>query len=80
VKLAINYTTLISASNLFSILSAPDCVIIDCRHDLAQPEAGRDAYQQAHIPGARFLQFTGNGNRRAFWLDSVSGFVARMVQ
>lgn len=49
------YTTLISAKTLYPLLSTPDCVIIDCRHDLAQPQAGRKAYQQAHIPGAYFL-------------------------
>ena len=49
------YTTLISAKTLYPLLSTPDYVIVDCRHDLAQPQAGRKAYQQAHIPGAYFL-------------------------
>jgi len=49
------YTTLISAQDLHPLLSAADCVVIDCRHDLAQPDAGRNAYLQAHIPGAHFL-------------------------
>lgn len=49
------HTTLISAQDLHALLSAPDCVIIDCRHDLAQPDAGRNAYQEGHIPGAYFL-------------------------
>ena len=49
------YTTLISVQGLHPLLSTPDCVIIDCRHDLAQPDAGRNGYLQAHIPGAYFL-------------------------
>ncbi|UXY14421.1 sulfurtransferase [Chitiniphilus purpureus] len=31
-----------------------DLVIVDCRHDLAQPQAGLDAYRAGHIPGAVF--------------------------
>jgi thiosulfate/3-mercaptopyruvate sulfurtransferase len=30
-------------------------VICDCRHDLADTEAGRLAYAESHIPGARFV-------------------------
>ncbi len=30
-------------------------LIIDCRHDLTDPDAGRRAYEQGHIPGAAFL-------------------------
>ena len=37
------------------MLSASDCVVLDCRHDLAQPDAGHSAYQQSHIQGAHFL-------------------------
>ncbi|WP_432720831.1 sulfurtransferase [Jeongeupia wiesaeckerbachi] len=29
-------------------------VVVDCRHDLADPEAGRRAYASSHIPGAVF--------------------------
>ncbi|MBM3114625.1 sulfurtransferase [Jeongeupia naejangsanensis] len=29
-------------------------VVVDCRHDLADPEAGRIAYASGHIPGAVF--------------------------
>lgn len=47
-------TTLISAADLASHLTAPDWVIIDCRHDLANPDAGRDAYATGHIQNAQF--------------------------
>lgn len=46
------YTTLISASELAGL---NDPFIVDCSHDLAQPDEGRQAYAQAHIPGAIFL-------------------------
>lgn len=32
--------------------TGPDTVIVDCRFDLADPGAGRRAYETAHIPGA----------------------------
>jgi thiosulfate/3-mercaptopyruvate sulfurtransferase len=45
-------TTLIPAT-----ANNPDThLLIDCRHDLANPTAGRDAYTEGHIPGARFAQ------------------------
>ncbi|WP_236943652.1 sulfurtransferase [Jeongeupia sp. USM3] len=31
-----------------------DCVVVDCRHDLAAPDAGCKAYDAGHIPGAVF--------------------------
>ncbi|MDE2119546.1 MAG: sulfurtransferase [Betaproteobacteria bacterium] len=30
----------------------PDVFLVDCSHDLAAPEAGRQAFEAAHIPGA----------------------------
>ncbi len=48
------YTTLISANELAQHALQPDWVIIDCRHNLALPDAGRLAYEAGHIPGAQF--------------------------
>lgn len=48
------YTTLISATALAQHALQPDWVVIDCRHDLAMPDAGRLAYEAGHIPGAQF--------------------------
>jgi thiosulfate/3-mercaptopyruvate sulfurtransferase len=48
------YTTLIDAATLAPHLSNPDWIVFDCRHDLANPEAGRTAYAAGHIPGALF--------------------------
>ncbi len=36
-------------------LSDPAMVIVDCRFDLARPQAGRLQYQEGHIPGAVYL-------------------------
>ncbi|NTV10672.1 MAG: sulfurtransferase [Zoogloea sp.] len=49
-----SYTTLIGAREL-AHQSGPDWRIFDCRHDLTNPEFGRAAYTEAHIPGALFL-------------------------
>jgi thiosulfate/3-mercaptopyruvate sulfurtransferase len=48
------FSALISVPQLAPRLGAPDWVVIDCRFDLARPEAGEAAYRQGHIPGARY--------------------------
>jgi thiosulfate/3-mercaptopyruvate sulfurtransferase len=48
------YTTLISAAELAQHALDPGWVVIDCRHDLALPDAGRLAFEAGHIPGAQF--------------------------
>ncbi|HKA39131.1 MAG TPA: sulfurtransferase [Burkholderiales bacterium] len=49
------FTTLVSASDLAAHLDHAGWVVCDCRHDLADVQAGRRAYAQSHIPGARFV-------------------------
>jgi thiosulfate/3-mercaptopyruvate sulfurtransferase len=49
-----NHTALIQAAELAAHLNDPNWVVFDCRHDLADMEAGRRAYLDSHIPGARF--------------------------
>ena len=46
---------LIVAEALLERLGAPDWVAVDCRFDLADPDAGRAMYEQEHLPGAVFL-------------------------
>jgi thiosulfate/3-mercaptopyruvate sulfurtransferase len=46
------FKTLIDADSLEELLGNPRLAIIDCRFDLLNPDAGRYAYTQAHIPGA----------------------------
>lgn len=49
------YATLVSVQDLAAHLNDEGWVVCDCRHDLAAYEAGRSAYVESHIPGARFL-------------------------
>jgi thiosulfate/3-mercaptopyruvate sulfurtransferase len=52
------FTTLIGTSDLAQRVghaADPSWVVVDVRHDLAQPDGwGDDAYRQGHVPGARF--------------------------
>jgi thiosulfate/3-mercaptopyruvate sulfurtransferase len=48
------FSTLIDAATLRGLAGKPDTVVIDCRFDLNDPEAGRRAYLAGHIPGARY--------------------------
>lgn len=45
------YTTLISAAELRQL---PGAFIVDCSHDLADPDAGARDYAAGHVPGAIF--------------------------
>lgn len=48
------FTTLIEASALRGLLGKTSVAILDCRFDLAKPDAGRSAFLAGHIPGARY--------------------------
>jgi thiosulfate/3-mercaptopyruvate sulfurtransferase len=48
------YETLIDVDSLRKLLGEPQLAVVDCRFDLMNPEAGRQAYLRAHIPGARY--------------------------
>lgn len=49
-------TLLVSTDQLAALQSGPDPImVIDCRFVLADTHAGRIAYNQAHIPGAFYL-------------------------
>jgi thiosulfate/3-mercaptopyruvate sulfurtransferase len=48
------HTTLISANELAQHLTDPDWVILDCRHDLMAPDAGRSAFAAGHLQNAQF--------------------------
>ncbi|MFC7297776.1 sulfurtransferase [Herminiimonas aquatilis] len=49
------FTTLVSATELAAHLFDPAWVVLDCRHDLGNPDFGRDAYENGHIPNAQFV-------------------------
>ena len=47
-------STLISTADLAARLDDPSLVVVDARHDLAQPDWGEAQYRAGHVPGARF--------------------------
>jgi thiosulfate/3-mercaptopyruvate sulfurtransferase len=47
--------TLVGPDDVASHRDDPGWVVLDCRHDLTDPSAGRKAYALGHIPGAAFL-------------------------
>jgi len=49
------HTTLVTVTDLAAHLDDASWAVCDCRHDLADVEAGRRAYGVSHIPGARFV-------------------------
>jgi len=49
------YTTLISTEELARLLHDPALVLVDCRHNLSDADAGERAFRDSHLPGARFL-------------------------
>jgi thiosulfate/3-mercaptopyruvate sulfurtransferase len=49
------YQTLIQVHELAPHLADSSWRVIDCRFDLDQPDAGRSAYLEAHIPGAAYV-------------------------
>ncbi|MFJ4288915.1 sulfurtransferase [Cupriavidus sp. NPDC089707] len=76
---------LISVAALQALLAGNDrCVVIDCSFDLANPAAGREAYQGGHLPGAFYLHLdnelsgrkTGSNGRHP--LPDADDLVARM--
>ncbi len=48
------HNTFIDVATLQRSIKDPQWIVVDCRFDLADAKAGRLAYVQAHIPGARF--------------------------
>ncbi len=49
------YSTVIDLNVLNDNCNDPDWVIIDCRYDLADENAGRNAYMESHLPGAVYV-------------------------
>jgi len=69
------FNTLISASELAEHINDTNWVILDCRHDLSDANAGRAGYAEGHIPGAQFahLDFDLSGNK----INSIGAFCGR---
>jgi thiosulfate/3-mercaptopyruvate sulfurtransferase len=51
----VTFTTLISTEELARHMDDPIFVLVDCRHDLADVDAGERAYRAGHLPGALFM-------------------------
>jgi thiosulfate/3-mercaptopyruvate sulfurtransferase len=51
----VDFTTLIDVESLRALMASPAVVVLDCRFDLAAPDAGRQAYLRSHIPGACYV-------------------------
>ena len=69
------FTTLIEPAALAAHLMDPAWVIVDCRHDLVNLGAGREAYAAGHLPNALFADIEGelSGARR----DAAGAFRGR---
>jgi thiosulfate/3-mercaptopyruvate sulfurtransferase len=50
----VTFQTLIDAASLRGLLGGAAVAVVDCRFDLQDPQAGRQAYLRGHIPGARY--------------------------
>ena len=50
-----SFETLIESHELASILDQHATVVFDVRFSLLEPQAGRQAYQESHLPGAYYL-------------------------
>jgi thiosulfate/3-mercaptopyruvate sulfurtransferase len=48
------FTTLIEPAALAARIADPTWVVVDCRHDLVNLAAGREAYAAGHLPNALF--------------------------
>lgn len=80
------FDTLISAPDLAARLGREDApLVVDCRFDLMDTQAGQRAYRQGHLPGAHYLHLeddlsgpvTGRNGRHP--LPDRDAFVARMA-
>lgn len=79
------WTTLVQPETLAMGLERSDVVVVDCRHSLADPEAGAREYLRGHLPGARFAHMDADlsrhshdpGHGRHPWPDAAE-FAARL--
>lgn len=75
---------IIGVAGLAVLLGTPGLVILDCRHDLAQPDLGAQQYRTSHIHGAVFahldrdLAGPRSGTNGRHPLPSPETFAARL--
>src|SRR6266567_944361 len=76
------HRTLIGTAELAACIHDPTFVVVDCRYDLVDVDAGERAYRAGHLPGARFMHVdrdlsgikTGRNGRHP--LPGISGLSA----
>ena len=56
------YTTLIDAALVASRVDDEAWVVLDTRFDLRDPQAGRRAYDEGHVPGAQYVHLEHEGS------------------
>lgn len=78
------HSTLIETEQLAELLGTPGLVVLDCRFNLKHPEAGREAWRESHIPGARYVHLDddmashGDENSGRHPLPAIDVFAARL--
>ncbi|GIX35585.1 MAG: thiosulfate sulfurtransferase [Lysobacteraceae bacterium] len=76
--------TLVSCADLAAALGKQPLVVVDCRHDLSDPQGGERAYLAGHIPDAVFahldrdLSDTGKQGRGRHPLPDAEDLCARL--
>ena len=68
-----NWTTLVSPEALAAALGQPGLVLVDCRHALADPDAGERAHAASHLPGAGFAHLDRDLSDKSGTADAASG-------
>ena len=76
---------LISVAELADLIGEPDVVVCDVRFHLADHDQGRREYEEAHLPGARFVDLhtelagsTGGGRHPLPSVDEFAGLLGRL--
>jgi thiosulfate/3-mercaptopyruvate sulfurtransferase len=79
-------TPLIQAAELANLQASPaPALVFDCSFDLVNPQAGRQAFETGHLPGAGYISLdedlstTKNGRNGRHPLPERSAFAARMA-
>ena len=52
------YDSIINCEQLHKLAWTANCVIVDTRYDLNDPDAGKRAYAEGHLPGAIFVDIS----------------------
>jgi thiosulfate/3-mercaptopyruvate sulfurtransferase len=80
-------TPLIQAAELAALQASPSpALVFDCSFDLVNPQAGRQAFETGHLPGAGYISLdedlstTKNGRNGRHPLPERSVFAARMAE